>query len=68
MITLRKLQKVVEQRTILDIEELVVEPGEIAAIVGPSRSGNANPADDRTTFSQQVGVSFTNTRLMATPF
>jgi len=41
MITLSKLQKVVEQRTILDIEELVVEAGEIAAIVGPQGSGNA---------------------------
>lgn len=42
MITLHKLQKVVEQRTILDIEQLVVEPGEIAAIVGPSGSGTAD--------------------------
>ncbi len=42
MITLHKLQKVVEQRTVLDIEELLVEPGEIAAIVGPSGSGQAD--------------------------
>ena len=42
MITLHKLQKVVEQRTILDIEQLVVEPGKIAAIVGPSGSGTAD--------------------------
>ena len=41
MIALRKLQKVVEQRTVLDIDELLVAAGEIAAIVGPSGSGNA---------------------------
>lgn len=41
MIVLQNLQKVVEQRTVLDIEALCVDPGEIAAIVGPSGSGNA---------------------------
>ena len=40
MISLQNLQKVVEQRTVLDIEKLEVAPGEIAAIVGPSGSGN----------------------------
>lgn len=39
MITLQGMQKVVEQRTALDIEALHVEAGEIAAIVGPSGSG-----------------------------
>jgi ABC-2 type transport system ATP-binding protein len=41
MIVVQKLQKVVEQRTFLDIDALQVEPGEIAAIVGPSGSGKS---------------------------
>jgi ABC-2 type transport system ATP-binding protein len=40
MIVLDRLQKVVEQRTVLTIDHLEVEAGEIAAIVGPSGSGN----------------------------
>ncbi|MDX1615605.1 MAG: ATP-binding cassette domain-containing protein [Candidatus Promineifilaceae bacterium] len=40
MIALRDLQKVVAQRTVLEIASLQVEPGEIAAaIIGPSDSG-----------------------------
>ncbi|MAU00736.1 MAG: hypothetical protein CL608_26625 [Anaerolineaceae bacterium] len=42
MITLQKLQKVVDQRTVLDIEELHVSPGEITAVVGPSGSGQTD--------------------------
>lgn len=41
MIELEGVQKVVEQRTVLDIEALRVEAGEIAAVVGPSGSGKA---------------------------
>lgn len=40
MITLQSLQKVIEQRTVLDVDALHVAAGEIAAIVGPSGSGN----------------------------
>lgn len=40
MIDLQKLQKVIAQRTVLEIDALRVEPGEIAALVGPSGSGN----------------------------
>lgn len=40
MIALERLQKVVKQRTALTIDHLIVNPGEIAAIVGPSGSGN----------------------------
>jgi len=39
MIELEGVQKVVGQRTVLDIESLGVEAGEIAAVVGPSGSG-----------------------------
>ncbi len=41
MITLKKLHKVIEQRTVLAIDALHVESGEIAAIVGPNDSGIA---------------------------
>jgi ABC-2 type transport system ATP-binding protein len=40
MIDLEGLQKVVEQRTVLTIDRLVVEAGEVAAVVGPRGSGN----------------------------
>ncbi len=40
MIALERLQKVVDQRTVLAIDHLVVAAGEIGAIVGPSGSGN----------------------------
>lgn len=39
MIALERVQKVVGQQTALTIDHLLVEPGEIAAIVGPSGSG-----------------------------
>lgn len=39
MIALQKVQKVVEQRTVLEIEALHVEVGEVAALVGPGGSG-----------------------------
>jgi ABC-2 type transport system ATP-binding protein len=41
VIEIRKLQKVVDQSLSLDIGSLVVEDGEIAAVVGPAGSGRA---------------------------
>ena len=88
MITLEKLQKVVEQRTVLKIDGLHIDHGEIAAIVGPSGSGNdvllslligqsrptsgsvrvagCDPASDRLSFSQRVGVLFGEDTLYTT--
>lgn len=39
MIELKELQKVIEQTTQIDIQELTVKAGEIAALVGPIDSG-----------------------------
>jgi ABC-2 type transport system ATP-binding protein len=39
MIELKELQKVIDQNTVIDIEALKVEAGEIAALVGPVDSG-----------------------------
>lgn len=39
MIALEKLEKVIEMRTILEIDALHVDPGEIAAVIGPIGSG-----------------------------
>jgi ABC-2 type transport system ATP-binding protein len=39
MIELRRLQKVIEQNTVIDIEALTVAAGEIVALVGPVGSG-----------------------------
>jgi ABC-2 type transport system ATP-binding protein len=39
MIELKDLQKIVEQHTVIDIEELRVESGEIVALFGPADSG-----------------------------
>ena len=39
MIELESLQKVIDQNTVIDIEALKVEAGEIAALVGPIDSG-----------------------------
>ena len=39
MIEIENLQKVIEQNTVLDIPELKIKPGEIAALVGPAKSG-----------------------------
>jgi ABC-2 type transport system ATP-binding protein len=88
MITLENLQKVVEQRTVLKIDDLQIDPSEIAAIVGPSGSGNdvllslligqsrptsgsvrvagCDPASDRLSFSQRVGVLFGEDTLYTT--
>ena len=41
MIELIKLQKIVEQHTVIDIDELRVEPGEVAALYGPAGAGKA---------------------------
>ena len=41
MITLQKLQKVVDQNTVVDVDALQVEAGELAALVGPTGSGKA---------------------------
>jgi len=40
MIELRDVQKVLSGKTVLDIPELTVRPGEIAGIFGPEGSGN----------------------------
>jgi len=39
MIHLENVEKVIDQRTALEIESLTVSPGEIAAVVGPAGSG-----------------------------
>jgi len=39
VIQLKTLQKVIDQKTVIDIETLRVEPGEIAGLVGPVDSG-----------------------------
>lgn len=39
MITLDSLQKIIDQNTVINIEALKVEAGEIAALVGPIDSG-----------------------------
>ena len=41
MIAIHNLQKVIEQRTILDIEKLTVKTGEVVALVGPAGSGKS---------------------------
>jgi ABC-2 type transport system ATP-binding protein len=39
MIELKNLQKTIDQLTVIDIEHLAVQPGEIAAVIGPVDSG-----------------------------
>lgn len=39
MIEIKDVQKVINQRTVIDIKELIVKAGEIAAIIGPVDSG-----------------------------
>jgi ABC-2 type transport system ATP-binding protein len=41
MITISRLQKIVDQRTILDIDRLDVHEGEIVGIIGPPGSGKS---------------------------
>lgn len=39
MISIKDLQKVIDQNTVIDIESLEIDGGEIAAIIGPVDSG-----------------------------
>ncbi len=41
MIEIDSLQKVIENRTVLDIPSLVVRPGDVVAVVGPAESGTS---------------------------
>lgn len=41
MIEINSLQKVVDQNTVLDVDSLMVNQGEIAALVGPTGSGKS---------------------------
>lgn len=45
MSELRNLQKVIDQKNVLDIETLAVQTGEIAALVGPAGSGKGTLLD-----------------------
>lgn len=41
MIEVKALQKIIDQRTVLDIEKLVVHDGEIVGVIGPPGSGKS---------------------------
>lgn len=45
MIKFQGLQKVIEHNTVIDVQELLVSSGEIAAIVGPAGSGKSTLLD-----------------------
>ena len=84
-IEITDLQKVIDNNTVINIEALRVEAGQIAAIIGPVDSGKEtlfelltgqsrpttgeirlvglDPATDKETFSQKVGVLFAEDNL-----
>jgi ABC-2 type transport system ATP-binding protein len=74
MIEIVNLQKVIDQTTVLDIDSLLIQSGEIAAVVGATGSGKSMLLEiligqsrptlgtvrvaDRDAFSRKVGVMF----------
>jgi ABC-2 type transport system ATP-binding protein len=45
MIEIKNLQKVIDQRTVIDLPELSVPSGQIVALVGPAKTGKASLLD-----------------------
>ena len=45
MIEIKELQKVINQKTVIDIQKLIVKAGEIAAVIGPVDSGKITLLD-----------------------